>query len=211
MTEIKQEDNSPSPPKLPPPSSQSHFATFDNFAPDDAAPFDDEFARLAATQNWVPGSQEYTQERTIAMREEIKTLYFSQSQPLADIPEALTPDQVLEGYHALCDEVGIERPANIGDCKRELKKNLVNIIDLIDARRTGKEIKIWTNFEEFSAYTIQDGHRIDKEEAKKDGGFLASLLQRLGGPRKRTRRRKGRGSKPGQGVVSGRVIKRTPP
>lgn len=33
------------------PMSQSHFAKFDNFTPNDNVSFDDEFARLASSQN----------------------------------------------------------------------------------------------------------------------------------------------------------------
>lgn len=68
----------------PPPPSQSHFAKFEHFTPNDAASFDDEFARLASSQQWVPGSQEYTRQRTIAMREELQLHYFSQPQQLDD-------------------------------------------------------------------------------------------------------------------------------
>ncbi|KAK3304972.1 uncharacterized protein B0T15DRAFT_381102, partial [Chaetomium strumarium] len=59
------------------------------------------------------------------------------------------------------------------------KNTPVNIVDLIDARRTGKRVEVWDNFEEFRAYTLQDEKRIDLREAKKPPGYLASLLQHL--------------------------------
>jgi hypothetical protein len=31
---------------------------------------------------------------------------------------------------------------------------LVNIVDLIDTQRTGKQVKVWDSFEEFRAYTV---------------------------------------------------------
>ncbi len=40
----------------PLPPSQSHFAKFEHFAPNDTASFDDEFNRLASSQQWVPSS-----------------------------------------------------------------------------------------------------------------------------------------------------------
>ncbi|KAM3435765.1 hypothetical protein NHJ13734_005409 [Beauveria thailandica] len=170
-----------------PPASQSHFTKFENFIPDDDAPFDDEFARLAASQEWIAGSQEYTKERTIAMRAELKSHYFS-SQKLEQLPEDATADEmskeaILEGYQALCGEVGLTRYDTTEECQRELKKTLVNIVDLIDARRTRKEVKVWQDFEAFRAYTL-NGMTIDVEEAKKEGGHLASLLQRLRGRRR---------------------------
>ncbi|KAL7919485.1 hypothetical protein ACQKWADRAFT_301250 [Trichoderma austrokoningii] len=192
----------------PPPSSQSHFAQFEHFTPNDNASFNDEFTRLASSQNWIPGSQQYTRERTIAMRQEIKLHYFSQSQPLDGTDEELTEEEKLEGYQNLCQEVRIPPSESIAECKRHLKKTLVNIVDLIDARRTYKEVKVWDDFEAFRDYTLQDGHMINMEEAKKDGGYLASLLQRLRGPRSQ-RRRGGRRGDSSSRVLSGRVAKKS--
>ncbi|KAK3299535.1 uncharacterized protein B0H64DRAFT_388895 [Chaetomium fimeti] len=178
-----------------PPPSQSHFAKYKHFTPNDAASFDDEFARLASSQEWVPGSQNYTRQRTIAMREELELHYFSQSQSqqLDDIDEEtgeeLTPEEIkLRGYQALCHEVGIDPSDSVAECKRHLNNTLVNIVDLIDARRTGKRVKVWDSFQEFRAYTLLDNHRIDITEAKRPPGYLASLLQRLSGPRLRSKK-----------------------
>ncbi|KAK3941813.1 hypothetical protein QBC46DRAFT_406877 [Diplogelasinospora grovesii] len=192
---------------LPPPS-QSHFAKFENFTPNDDASFDHEFARLASSQNWIPGSQQYTRERTIAMRQELKLHYFSQSQPPDGTDEELPEEDKLKGYQNLCDEVGIPPSDSIAECKKHLKNTLVNIVDLIDARRTRQEVKVWHDFDAFRDYTLQDRHRINMDEAKKDGGYLASLLQHLRGPRWRGRRggrRDGFSSK----VVLGRVTKKS--
>ncbi|KAK4194006.1 hypothetical protein QBC40DRAFT_291535 [Triangularia verruculosa] len=197
-----------------PPPSQSHFAKFEHFAPNDALSFDDEFARLASSQEWVTGSQEYTRQRTIAMREEIGRHYFcffshSQGQ-LGDIREEeekeLTEEEkTLQGYQALCREVGIDPSDSLDECKRNLKSTLVNIVDLIDARRTGKRVQVWDSFERFRAYTLQDEKRIDLNEAKAPPGYLASLLQRLGGSRSRIRGRQRSGR---SRVVSGGIMKR---
>lgn len=185
-----------------PPQSQSHFAKFENFTPDDSASFDHEFDRLALSQNWVPGSQEYIRERTIAIREELKLHYFPQSQSASSAEPNLAEEEDLKGYQELCREIGVLPSDSIAECKRILKSNLVNIIDLIDARRTGKKVEVWLDFEAFRAYTLQDGKRIHPDEAKQDGGHLASLLQYLRG----RRRRRGQGR---NGVISGRVTKTT--
>ncbi|KAL8396581.1 hypothetical protein RB594_003600 [Gaeumannomyces avenae] len=196
-----------------PPPSQSHFAKFEDFKPDDAAPFDQEFSRLASSQEWVPGSQEYTRQRTIAMREELQLHYFSQPPPKLEAVDeedeeaepASAQEIALRGYQELCREVGLDEEAaggNVDECKKALKSTLVNIVDLIDARRTHAKVEVWTDFEKFRAYTLQDGKRIDPNEARASPGYLASLLQRLGRPR----RKKGKKRK-GRGVVSGRVTK----
>ncbi|KAL7755606.1 hypothetical protein ACKLNR_014133 [Fusarium oxysporum f. sp. zingiberi] len=186
------------------PMLQSHFAKFDNFTPNDDASFDDEFARLASSQNWVPGSQLYTQERTIAMRQELQLHYFSQSKLQGD---ELTEEEQLRGYQSLCREVRIPERDSIAECKKDLKNTLVNIVDLIDARRVQKDVKVWDDFEAFRAYTLQDKHRINMHEAKQDGGYLAALLQRLRGPHSRSRNRaRSRRSNPGRNA--GNMVKK---
>ncbi|KAG5919293.1 hypothetical protein E4U42_006557 [Claviceps africana] len=67
---------------VPPPSSQSHFAKYQDFVPNDAAPFDGESARLASSQNWIPGTQAHIQERTIAPRDENVPYVPSRPSPL---------------------------------------------------------------------------------------------------------------------------------
>ncbi|CAG9991095.1 unnamed protein product [Clonostachys byssicola] len=167
--------------QMPPPSSQSHFEKFDNFVPDSSASFEDEFARLASSQDWADGTSEFQKQRTIALRSELKLHYFSASQiieegqeDLEDVP--LTEEAKLAGYQALCEEVGIPPHDTIEECQKHLKRTLVNIVDLIDTRRTGKSVKVWTDFDAFRRYTLK--RSINTEEAKKDGGILASLLQR---------------------------------
>jgi hypothetical protein len=112
----------------------------------------------------------------------------------------------LKGFRNLCIEVGIPTSDFIAECKKKLKSTLVNIVDLIDARRVGKKVKIWHDFEAFRRYTLQDRHRIDIKEAKKDGGYLACLLQRLWAPQQRKSGSK-TSSDMSRRVVSGRVKK----
>ena len=145
------------------------------------------------------------------MRQELKLHYFSQSQDDGNgetDAEFTEEDLELKGYQVLCREVGIPSNDSIAECRRDLKNTLVNIVDLIDARRMGKKVEVWDDFGAFRDYTLQDEHRIDQREAKKDGGFLASLLQRLRLPGSQRRRRKGGKSGAGSRVASGRGTKR---
>ncbi|KAK4213192.1 hypothetical protein QBC37DRAFT_464277 [Rhypophila decipiens] len=86
----------------------------------------------------------------------------SEAAPRSLIGDAL----LLQGFQDLCSEVGIPRGATIPQCKRALKGKLVNIIDLIDTRRTGKKVKIWTDFKAFKAYTgkLDSGSSRNKSE-----------------------------------------------
>ncbi|KAK1955662.1 hypothetical protein LY78DRAFT_433460 [Colletotrichum sublineola] len=196
----------PSSSQVLPPASQSHFATFDNFTPDASASFDHEFARLASSQEWLPGSQQYTRERTIAMREELALLYFPPT-PLAinnKRPKRLTEEQKLKGYQDLCHKVGLPLGDSIKEYKKNLKSTLVNIIDFINARRTHSAVMVWQDFNAFRNYTLQDKHQINKEEAKKGEGLLTSLLQNFGlGRQQKGRQRKSNAV--AHKVITGRV------
>lgn len=125
------------------------------------------------------------------MRQALKLHYFSQSRLPGDTDEEPTDEEKLKGYQTLCHEVGISPSDSIAECKKQLKNTLVNIVDLIDTRQTLKKVKVWHNFKAFRNYTLQDGHRINIDEAKKEGGYLACLLQR-------------------SRVLSGRVTKKSP-
>ncbi|KAK0654747.1 hypothetical protein B0T16DRAFT_395621 [Cercophora newfieldiana] len=230
LDNLEEDDGSFPSPSPSPPASQSHFAKFksEHFTPDDTASFDSEFARLASSQEWIPGSREYTRNRTIALCEELHNHYFSQpSVPtIKEEPEGFcdsdnpvpSEQEATEirrnGYQALCREVGIDPPPqNIGDCKNRLKNTLVNIVDLIDAQRTGKRVEVWEDFAEFCEYTKKPEHRISKQDVK--GTELASLLQRLSGsgPGVNLKRGgRGKGARVIEGksgkVKSGRVAKR---
>ncbi|KAL8300545.1 hypothetical protein RB593_010074 [Gaeumannomyces tritici] len=136
------------------------------------------------------------------MREELQLHYFSQPPPKLEAVDeedeeaepASAQEIALRGYQEPCREVGLDEEAaggNVDECKKALKSTLVNIVDLIDARRRHAKVEVWTDFEKFRAYTLQDGKRIDRKEARASPGYLASLLQRLGGPR-RKKGKKGR-------------------
>ncbi|KAI1655324.1 Caulimovirus viroplasmin-domain-containing protein [Daldinia decipiens] len=177
---------------MPPPASQSYFDQFPNFVPDNNASFDDEFGRLASSQGLASGSQEYRRQRTKAIRDELKFHYSSQpvdaAGELQTIPElgkkSLDESEKLDIYQNMCREIGVNPRDTIGACRRELKGVLVNIVDYIDARRIGKKVKIWAwdDFRLFSAYSLRDDKRMDRREAKADGGFLSALLQMITGP-----------------------------
>ena len=68
----------------------------------------------------------------------------------------------------------------------ELKKTLVNIVDFIDAKRIGKIIEVWDDFEAFSNYTL--GDRTRRVNWKYTAEPLRGLLQRLRGTLERPAR-----------------------
>jgi hypothetical protein len=93
------------------------------------------------------------------IREGLKQHYFSQSQ--ASHGSKGPPEvEELKGYRDLCREAKTTPGGSISDCKQALKRQLINIVALIDARRTGKEVELWQDFEALRHYTLQDKHSI---------------------------------------------------
>lgn len=61
--------------------------------------------------------------------------------------ELQSEEEKLEGYQALCRGVRVPPSHSVSECKKHLKNTLVNIVDLIDAQRRSKEVKVWHDFE----------------------------------------------------------------
>ncbi|KAF2876531.1 hypothetical protein BDV95DRAFT_602511 [Massariosphaeria phaeospora] len=149
-----------------------------SFLPDATAAFQDEFNRLASSQNWVPGSQHYAIERSKAIKQELECLYFPAKEPgRGRETEATDEDWSLRGYQALCREVRKEPQDTVRECQRLLKAApYVNIINLLDTRRTGEKLRLFDDFDDFRSFTNLPGKRINLTEATKDE-LLASLLR----------------------------------
>lgn len=159
-----------------------HFSQFTSeaFEPEDTASFGDEWARLSQSQGWTRGTRHYNEQRACALRNELQTHFFASSSralpaikseeseeessdaaALAEIPteeEHQRHEEAvkLHGFQSMCEAVGKHPGDTIEECERTLNQTLVNIVDLIDAYRTGRGIpvKIWTDFEAFRSYTL---------------------------------------------------------
>jgi hypothetical protein len=82
----------------------------------------------------------------------------------------------LEHYQSLCEDLDIDPiPGSISECKSELKAVFVNIVDLMQYRRNGKEggAKRFHNLKGLKKYSQQYGKYYPKETAK------AEMLQKL--------------------------------
>lgn len=132
-----------------------------NFEPDVKAEFSQEFDRLASSQGWARGSPEYKTERVTALSDEVWRHFFKDA--LRETDTRQFPDREdrerlrkLRGFQALCRAVGRQPGDTLVECKLILKGTLVNIVDLIDACRTGKRLEVWTDFPKFKRYTLSD-------------------------------------------------------
>ncbi|KAJ9649047.1 hypothetical protein H2199_000960 [Coniosporium tulheliwenetii] len=84
----------------------------------------------------------------------------------------------LAELQALCVELRIPAPQSITKCKEELKNVYVNISDLVDSRRTGQPVEIFTSLEALQHSTLQEGKVFPKEQAIEDNS-LKVLLRKM--------------------------------
>ncbi|KAK7946645.1 uncharacterized protein PG986_010966 [Apiospora aurea] len=180
----------------------NHFAMVPDFRPDSSAPFGDEFERFASSQGIVPGSKEYLKQRTTAIKREFDVLYLSQpikeedenedkeeddksdSRDDMDIKdESLTEDElILRAFHDLCRHVNVEPGPTARDCELAIKRvGPINIVDFLDAERTGKPVQIWpwSQFSQFRRYTLGDRDKCIHLGQAKEHPLLRALLQDL--------------------------------
>ncbi|ROW07367.1 hypothetical protein VMCG_03830 [Cytospora schulzeri] len=105
----------------------------------------------------------------------------------------------LQGFQSMCRAVGKAPADTLGGCREILNETLVNLVDLVDGRRIGAKVEVWTDFEAFRRYTLKDKKRMPLHEAAKDP-LLAVFLQYLRNPRPRRRAVK-RGRSPCRGLL----------
>lgn len=165
------------------------------FKPDVKAEFSQEFDRLASSQGWMPGSQQYKTERVTALTSQVWTHFFKDALKEEDTKSLaisddlsnptksifpfrhLDPLQKLRGFQAMCRAVGREPGGTLEQCKMILKGTLVNIIDLIDASRTNKSLEVWTDFQDFKSYTLSNRAKTIPLDHAKDHEVLSCFLQ----------------------------------
>ena len=81
---------------------------------------------------------------------------------------------------------------------KALKNIHVNLIDLLDAHRTGKDATIFSSAKKLRKYTIASGKTFLRDQAKEDGFiniFLVKLFLRAEASERRPTRRRGEGQR----------------
>ncbi|KAF2153641.1 hypothetical protein K461DRAFT_253670 [Myriangium duriaei CBS 260.36] len=136
-------------------SSPSYFDRFAEFDHNPHAALLDEFDRLSASRQWKHNGKRYLKEKMRCCAEEVHT-HFGEGVAISKLGAA----------QELCEEIGIEVPATITQCKKVLSKVAVNIIDLIDSRRTGTPVRRFVSRAALRAYTKKKGRRFPKDAAK---------------------------------------------
>ncbi|KAJ9623558.1 hypothetical protein H2203_005820 [Taxawa tesnikishii (nom. ined.)] len=145
----------------------SYFDNFPKFKHNPTAPIAQEFGRLASEQGWKKKNRDklFHEERALCYAMEF-ALHFNDDSKLAN-------------WQALCSEVGIEPERSITKCKKALSKVYVNLVDLIDLRRSGEPgtVRKFNTFKQLKNYTCK-GKVFPKKAAKEDG-YINVLLKHI--------------------------------
>ncbi|KAE9988972.1 hypothetical protein EG327_003150 [Venturia inaequalis] len=150
---------------------QTYFSRYVDrgFVPDARASFKDEFARLAGLMGWEVDSLVYGRNRLLAIQAEFDGNYGSCDR--------------LEGWRGLCRDVGVVGvPGSIKQCKKELAKVHINLVDFVDWRRRPEPRAPFDgqkgSLKELREYTKKHKKVFPKVLAKKEG-FIKALLRRI--------------------------------
>lgn len=134
------------------------------------------------------------------------------SEALAEARQARDEELVeLQGFQKMCRAVGKRPAGTLEGCKTALRATLVNIVDLVDVRRTGRKVEVWADFGAFMRYTLTPDKTFRAKLARADPileCFLKDfrrhqrqLAKRAGTPARKRRL-------PSSGGVGGRERKR---
>lgn len=94
----------------------------------------------------------------------------------------------VHSWRKLCFAIGVppeKVPWDLATCRKTVQNTHVNIVDLIDLRRTHQKVKIFKTSKELGSYTFKEG-KVFPLNVAKAGGVLNLLLRKIGsGPRRR--------------------------
>lgn len=145
----------------------SFFDRFFSFVPAQSKSLEHDFERLRIDEGW--DKIEAKDQRKLCILAEYQHHFH---------PDGFQLNGKLEIWQRLCDIVGAERGASITQCKKILKKTFVNIIDLIDAMRTGTQPRVFKNRYALVKYTKKNKKIFPRTLAKQDG-YINVFLTRL--------------------------------
>lgn len=85
----------------------------------------------------------------------------------------------LQGWQDLCNDVGISIGNSVTQCKKALKNIHINIVDLLQAKKAGRQPIRFATRRALISWTLEDKGRIFPLAAAKKNGFLTSLLENM--------------------------------
>ncbi|KAI9820455.1 MAG: hypothetical protein M1832_003788 [Thelocarpon impressellum] len=146
---------------------QNVFDAYPGFEPDPTAALEVEFARLARFKRWKPGKGEWLKARKRLYASEFANHYGSDSGRL-------------QNWQSLCREVRVKQPTeSITQCRKALRSAHVNLVDLINCRRSGTKLRKFASCKELREYTANTPGKVFPKDAAKADGFLKALLREI--------------------------------
>lgn len=161
-----------------------YFLRFPNFQRKSTVSLSSEFSLLAQQMRWKKDSKRYKREWSFFLSSEFNIHYGSHATKL-------------ENWQALCIELGIcHSIESISKCRKvgpsdaqpavllcftkltaqALGNIHVNLVDLVNSRRTGQKVEHFPNVTTLRKYT-RETNKIFPRSAAKEDGFLKALLR----------------------------------
>ena len=172
----------------------SWFSQYPNFVHDPHAPLQDEFNRLAQERNWKVDGTRYRKEWRRCVEDSFTGYFGSDASRLegwqalcikvsiADVPPSITGCRKVSDAASPSDaqrRAAARRKDSIPTLcslwSQALRGVWVNIVDLIDANRTGRRVPRHGSMNALRKY-IMDTGKIFPKEAAKQNGFLKAFL-----------------------------------
>ncbi|KAK7685908.1 hypothetical protein QCA50_010715 [Cerrena zonata] len=145
------------------------FANFPTFNYRRHAPLNDEFARLRKHQGWEPRTKENTE-----MYGEFRNALIAEFNATYGMDE-----NDIRSWQYLCTLLRIDPvPTSMERCREIVLSTHVNLVDLLDTHRTGKQVTIFETEAELRHYTIERKRFFPLDEARQ-GGVLKYLLRHI--------------------------------
>ncbi|EIN03758.1 hypothetical protein PUNSTDRAFT_77588 [Punctularia strigosozonata HHB-11173 SS5] len=143
----------------------AYFAQFEGFEFDATRGIIPEFDRLCSERSWGKKRRQTARRKLNGfIAEEFNAAYG-------------TLDNDLIQWQTLSRELRVEPvPDSVSQCKQAVKRIHVNIVDLLDARARGEQVRLHRNMHQLAQYSIRTGKIFPKKQAK--AGLLLKYLLR---------------------------------
>ncbi|KAJ7189987.1 hypothetical protein GGX14DRAFT_483934, partial [Mycena pura] len=159
------------------PHLSQFFSSYPEFTYDPVGPISQQYQALRRTYNWNQGGKKALAAARAAYEGYNRAMGLTFSQEYGDDVDSL------ENWQKLCRAVGLKPiPTTLEACRKAIEDAHVNLVDLVDKRRTGKRVRRFATELELSRYTKNSKKIFPSWRAYK-GGLLRYLLRRILHPR----------------------------
>ncbi|KAH8087126.1 hypothetical protein BXZ70DRAFT_899709, partial [Cristinia sonorae] len=148
------------------------FARHPVFNYDPSFPIIDEFHRMSETLNW----KDKTRQKKMRQLRGVMVVQFNEyyGTEVGDV----------EAWRAMCGVLGVwPVPETLKKCRTLVKRQFVNLVDYVEAKKSGTRVQRFRSLKELSEYTYGGGkgrtNRVFPKDDAKAGGVLKYLLRKV--------------------------------